>query len=93
MEIIIKKSFKKEYAKLPANVQSATEAVLKKLRRAGTLETAGVDYVPILGYKAGHSYYRIRIGQYRMGIEYIAPNLIIITISVRGDIYKTFPPK
>ncbi|OJV21797.1 MAG: hypothetical protein BGO21_24835 [Dyadobacter sp. 50-39] len=93
MEIIIKKSFKKEFTRLPANIQSATQVVLKRLRSAGTLEAAGVDYVPVRGQKAGRSFYRIRVGQYRIGIEYIAPNLILITIAVRGDIYKTFPPK
>jgi mRNA interferase RelE/StbE len=63
------------------------------LKGADSLETAGVDYAPVRGQKAGRSYYRIRIGQYRMGIEYLAPDLIVITIAVRGDIYKTFPPK
>lgn len=93
MEIIIKKSFKRDFARLPTNIQSAAQAVLRKLKSADTLETAGVDYVHIRGHKAGYSYYRIRIGQYRMGIEYVAPDLIVITIGVRGDIYKTFPPK
>jgi mRNA interferase RelE/StbE len=93
MEIVIKKSFKRDFARLPANVQDATQAVLRKLKSADNLETAGVDYVRIRGQKAGHSYYRLRIGQYRMGIEYIAPNLIVITVAVRGGIYKTFPPK
>ncbi|HWV32619.1 MAG TPA: hypothetical protein VN038_23320 [Dyadobacter sp.] len=93
MELIYRKSFIKEISRLPGNIQNATHAVLRKLESADTLETAGVDYVLIRGYKAGYNYYRIRIGQYRMGIEYIAPDVIVITIAVRGDIYKTFPPK
>lgn len=84
MEIVIKNSFRRELARLPANVQSATQVVLKRLKSADTLETAGVDYAPVRGQKAGCSYYRIRIGRYRIGIEYIAPNLIMITIAVRG---------
>jgi mRNA interferase RelE/StbE len=93
MEIVIKKSFKRDLARLPANIQNACQAVLRRLKGADSLETAGVDYAPVRGQKAGRSYYRIRIGQYRMGIEYLAPDLIVITIAVRGDIYKTFPPK
>lgn len=93
MEIVIKKSFEREYARLPANVQRATQSVLRKLKSAYSLETAGVDYAQIRGQKAGRQYYRIRIGQYRMGIEYLAPGVIVITIAARGHVYKTFPPK
>jgi mRNA interferase RelE/StbE len=93
MEIVYKKSFIREFTRLPTNIQTATQSVLNKLERADTLEAAGVDYAHIRGQKTGYGYYRIRIGQYRMGIEYVAPNLIVITIGVKGDIYKTFPPK
>jgi len=93
MEIVFTKTFKKEFARLPANVQSAAQAILEKLKNAAVLEMAGVDYVRIHGQKAGHNYYRIRIGRYRMGIEYLAPDVIIVTIAARGRIYKTFPPK
>lgn len=93
MEIVITKSFRREFKRLPVNAQRAVQTVLEKLRSADALETAGVDCAPIRGYRAGHSYYRIRIGQYRMGIEYVAPDLIIITIGARGGVYKTFPPK
>ncbi|MET7257805.1 type II toxin-antitoxin system RelE family toxin [Dyadobacter jiangsuensis] len=93
MEIVITKSFRREFKRLPVNAQRAVQTVLEKLRSVDALETAGVDCAPIRGYKAGHSYYRIRIGHYRMGIEYVAPDVIVITIAVRGDIYKTFPPK
>jgi mRNA interferase RelE/StbE len=41
------------------------------------------------GYK---SYYRIRIGDYRLGFEKIDPKKVrIIIIAHRKDIYKTFP--
>ncbi|WP_106596257.1 type II toxin-antitoxin system RelE family toxin [Dyadobacter jiangsuensis] len=93
MEIVYKNSFIREFTRLPTNVQRATQAIINKLEWASTLEAAGVDYVRIRGQKVGHHYYRIRIGQYRMGVEYIAPDIIIITIGVRGDVYKTFPPK
>jgi mRNA interferase RelE/StbE len=43
----------------------------------------------LTGYK---TYFRFRIGDYRMGIEQISKNTIrIITISNRKDIYKIFP--
>ncbi len=93
MELVFKKSFYRNFVRLPSHVQSATQVILRKLISADTLGTAGVDYAPIRGQRVGCNYYRIRIGQYRMGIEYVVPNLIVVTIAVRGDIYKTFPPK
>lgn len=43
--------------------------------------------------KKESNYYRIRVGQYRIGSEYLKPDIILITIMTRGDIYKHFPPK
>jgi mRNA interferase RelE/StbE len=45
------------------------------------------------GQRKDENYYRIRIGQWRIGIEVIEPRVVIITILSRGDVYKHFPPK
>jgi mRNA interferase RelE/StbE len=42
----------------------------------------------------GHeTFYRIRIGNYRMGIEIIDKKVIILCLKDRKDIYKYFPPR
>lgn len=43
----------------------------------------------LTGFKA---YYRVRLGDYRLGFELLSPTKIrLIIISHRKDIYKTFP--
>jgi mRNA interferase RelE/StbE len=93
MELIYKKKFIKDLLQLPLKSQANVKTVLERLKSAATLETAGVDCVLMHGQKAGQQYYRITVGNYRIGVEYVRPNLIVIMIAVRGDVYKTFPPK
>lgn len=93
MEVIFKKSFIKALKSTPKPIQRLTENVISKLETTSSLEKSGVDYTKIEGQKKGEQYYRIRIGDWRMGIEYIHPKIIIITILTRGDVYKHFPPK
>jgi mRNA interferase RelE/StbE len=76
----------------PKPVQLAADEVIKKLIEAKSLQASGVDYTKMEGQRKGESYYRIRIGDWRMGIEYVHPKVIVLRILVRGTIYKHFPP-
>ena len=93
MELIIKKSFVKELKRLPAKNQIACKKILEILSNAETLEEADIDIIPMEGQSKNDNYYRVRVGSYRIGIEYIEPSIIVITVLSRGDIYKHFPPK
>lgn len=99
MEITVRKSFVKELQKLPSKIQQSVREVLDELEKATDLESSGVDYKYLEGQKKDQNYYRIRIGGWRMGVEYMPPAneqttaAIVITILSRGDIYKKFPPK
>ena len=93
MELIIKKSFLKELKRLPSKTQTACNDILKILADAETLEDPEIDIIRMEGQSKNDNYYRIRIGSFRMGIEYIKPSIIVITILSRGNIYKHFPPK
>ena len=93
MEIIITKGFIKELAKLPKPVIAAADLVIHKLKSAKSLQDSGVDYQKMEGQKKGEHYYRIRSGEYRIGIENINPKIIVLVIIKRNDIYKVFPPK
>lgn len=42
--------------------------------------------------KGYSSYYRIRVQGYRIGFEYIKPNILLITVLKRKKFYKHFPP-
>lgn len=91
MELTYKKSFIKELKRTPASIQKQAGEVFKKLVIAKNLESSRIDFTKMHSQNA--NYFRIRIGTYRIDCEYVDPNIIIITIMSRGDIYKHFPPK
>ncbi|MCF0055457.1 type II toxin-antitoxin system RelE/ParE family toxin [Dyadobacter sp. CY356] len=92
MEVRYKSKFKKALLTIPKNIQQSVFDVIQILEEAETLEDANVDCKKMAGKKE-NNYYRIRIGQYRLGLEYLKPDIILITIMTRGDVYKHFPPK
>lgn len=88
MELIYKKSFIKEARKLPLGYSKKLEILLNELKSINDITEFLGDIVPM-----DNSYYRIRLGTYRIGIQVIKPEIICFTILSRGDIYKHFPPK
>ena len=91
MEVIITKGYIKDLKFLPKEVILAADAVIDMLAAAKSLQDSGVDYKKLSGQKKNSNYYRIRIGDYRLGCELIQPKIIMITIFSRQDDYKTFP--
>lgn len=91
MEVIITKSYIRDLKFLPKDVRAAADAVIDLLTAAPTLQDSGVDYKKLRGQKATDNYYRIRLGNYRIGCELIQPQIILITIFNRQDDYKKFP--
>lgn len=93
MEIILKKQFIKEVAKLPAKIQNSIREIIDTLESVETLQNVNIDIKRMEGQRADENYFRIRVGSYRIGIEFIDPKIIVITVLSRGDIYKKFPPR
>ena len=87
MEIIITKSFEKLLKLVPKNIRESAIEVLEALEKAKNV-TEIKDLKKLSGYT---NYYRIRIGNYRMGLQIINPKIIVVTILHRGTIYKIFP--
>ena len=92
MEVAIARSFIKDLKSAPKPIQLAADAAIRKLMEASSLQTCGLDYTKMEGKRKGENYYRIRIGDWRMGVEYIHPKVIVLRILARGTIYKHFPP-
>ena len=69
------------------------DGVIDKFKAAKTLQESGVDSKKMEGQKKGENFYRIRVGEYRIGVENINPKVIVLLIVKRNDIYKVFPPK
>jgi len=93
MVVTLKTSFVKELKKLSSKTHLSVLKVLEALRDCEALETSGVDFTKIEGQKKTETYYRIRVGQWRVRIEYLHPDMISITVLSRGNIYKHFSPK
>ena len=93
MEVIITRSFLKDLRSKPKHVLHAVDTLIALLEAAPNLEKSGADFKMMEGQKKGEHYYRIRLGDWRIGIEYIHPEVIIIRILARGDVFKHFPPQ
>jgi len=87
MEIIITKVFEKQLKSVPKYIRESAIAVLEALEKAKNV-TEIKDLKKLSGYT---NYYRIRIGNYRMGLQIINPKIIVVTILHRGAVYKVFP--
>ena len=87
MEIIITKTFEKQLKLVPKYIRESAIVVLEALEASKNI-TEMKDLKKLSGYT---NYYRIRIGNYRMGLQIIDPKIIVITILHRGTIYKIFP--
>jgi len=83
------KTFLKELAQLPKEIQSRGEEIaFKELPSENPFEIGYVEQMT--GYR---DKYKIRIGNYRMGITVIKNEKLIICqrIAHRKDIYRVFP--
>jgi mRNA interferase RelE/StbE len=89
MKVGFDKSFIKAIVKIKNPlVLKRIENIIYSLESAETIENVS-NIKKLIGYT---SYYRIKIGVYRIGFELINPDEIsLITILHRKDIYKKFP--
>jgi len=94
MELRFTKSFLKEIKRCPLYIQKQTNAVLSIAENASNInEVPGCQE---LKGKNNKGYYKIRVGDWRIGLKYENNKihiLHVLTIEPRGDIYKNFPPK
>jgi len=88
MEVEYRKKFLKELAKLPAEYSKAIEEfVFDDLPNFSSLSEIG-KVEKMTGYK---NYFKIRFGNYRVGIKKENDCIIIETVKHRREIYKYFP--
>ncbi|NIJ53190.1 type II toxin-antitoxin system RelE family toxin [Dyadobacter arcticus] len=85
--------FKKDLKNTPRDIQKRVSDVIDRLEVAQNLESSGLDYKKMEGQKSGENYFRIRVGDWRIGIECIHPNITLLRMLHRSDNYKSFPPK
>ena len=89
MQIQPTERFGKMLLKLPKNIQKETLDAIENVLNATTI----ADIAHLKSLKGYPNYYRIRVGQYRMGIYWDDTRFIAEKIATRGDFYKGYPPK
>jgi len=89
MVCFYKRSFLKDLAKLPKHYREQIERlVFEEIPKLNNM-FATLDIKKMKGYQG---YYRIRVGNYRIGCKVKQGNQIIFyRIKSRADIYKLFP--
>ena len=88
MQIEYRKKFLKELSKLPSHYSSQIEEfVFVILPTSENLEEIG-RVEKMTGYK---NYFKIRFGNYRVGLKKDNQSIIVETVKHRKEIYKFFP--
>lgn len=90
MDIFFKPSFIKDFKKLPND----TKVEVRKICMEDSLiikDLAEFKYVDINSIKGFKDYYRIRVGNYRIGFKKEGQSIIFMRVKHRKDIYKVFP--
>ena len=90
MKVEATKSFAKDLKTVPVFIREQVFKMISSLENAESLSVLSFDIKKCKGSKV---YYRIRLGQYRIGLKYIHPDVLLTCCLIRGEIYKTFPPK
>lgn len=89
MDILFDSSFSKDLDKLKNNqIKKRLLKIIDKIEQADNILS-----ISSISKMVGHeNFYRIRIGDYRVGCDLIDDNTIVfITIMHRKDIYNNFP--
>ena len=88
MKLEIKKSFLKDIKKInDKKLLDEIKNLFNIIPQAKSLQDIP-NLKKMQGYK---TYYRIRVGKYRIGIEYVNGNVYFIRLLHRKEIYKFFP--
>jgi mRNA interferase RelE/StbE len=88
MKVIFKKSFLKAISKLPdQRLKLKIAGIIENTEKASTL----LELKNVSKMKGFDDIYRIRLGQYRIGIKLEDDILFFVAFAHRKDIYKLFP--
>ncbi len=88
MQILYEKSFYKDISKLADF--SINPKILKLVEQIKS--AYGINEINSIKKMSGFTdYYRIRIGDYRLGVKYVNNTVTLIRLLHRRDIYKYFP--
>ena len=89
MNLKFKNSFKKDLKKIKnTSILSKLKNLILELEKVNKLEDFSGDLKKL---KGGEGFWRIRLGDYRIGIIVKSNTIIFVRILHRKEIYKYFP--
>lgn len=90
MEVFFKPSFLRDFRKLPADIKRSTKHLCAgEFPKCASLgELNAWDIKKLWGYQ---NYYRVRIGDYRVGFKVEKNAATFMRVRHRRDIYRVFP--
>ncbi len=87
MKVIASKKFEKLLKACPTEMQMKAKSVYEKMLSAKKLSE-----IPSLEKLSGYSsYFRVRVGNYRIGFELVEDQITLLAIGDRKEIYRFFP--
>ncbi len=91
MEIKLTDSFLKDLRRSPKPIQ---KRIIEAVEQCETVnDVTDIEHYKPLHSKKNRAFFRIRIGDYRVGVQIADDTCIFERIGNRGDFYKTYPPK
>ena len=88
MEVCFESSFERDLEKIrDRRLLKRVKETIYEVKKAGNLGEVR-NLSKLIGYK---SFYRIRIGDYRIGIDLVKDKIIFTRFLHRKEIYKYFP--
>jgi mRNA interferase RelE/StbE len=88
MQVEFKESFAKDLTKINSVTLNKVKSVIEQIELADSLNS--ITHVKKLKSSA-QNYYRIRIGDYRIGLKLENDKVIIIRFLHRKEMYRYFP--
>lgn len=87
MKVKFAKQFYSDIRNLPSGVSRALQRAIEDIERSKTLGELR-EIKKMRGYA---SYYRLRLGQYRLGLKYEGGECTLLRFLHRREIYRHFP--
>ncbi len=88
MNVLFETSFAKDLRRIrDKTLRRRIQSVIAEVKTADTLDDVH-NLIKMRGYD---TFYRIRLGDYRIGVEVVNEKLIFVRALHRKDIYRKFP--
>lgn len=89
MKIDFKKSFAKDLINIKVKrINKKVKDIIEEVEKASSL----MKIRNMRQLKSGSKYYRIKLGDYRIGIKFEEDFVVFVRILHRKEIYRYFPP-